>query len=206
MPGTAVTSPMSDKSDGKDSNKTKIMEIFEFMKPIYYIHDAQVNQSDIQLAQQSWDIILDDKSPEYLKKKSCNEITAVSCLTWFYDCFYDRLFDIHPTCRSLFKNNMIVQGKALVKLITTALTMLNDLDNLVPVLINLAKSHTAKGILAYQYSIVGEVLLWTLKFCLGDAYTDNTKMSWLKIYSLMLSVILPVAIEEELISKGKETK
>ena len=29
-----------------------------------------------------------------------------TCLAWFYDSFYQRLFAVHPSCRSLFKGGL----------------------------------------------------------------------------------------------------
>lgn len=52
-------------------------------------------------------------------------------------------------------------------------------------------------VLGNQYGVVGEVLLKTLGEVLGDFWNENHKLSWLKIYSVMLSVIIPVAVAEE---------
>lgn len=51
--------------------------------------------------------------------------------------------------------------------------------------------------MAYQYGIVGECLIWTLTRVLGPAFDDKTKIAWVKIYSIMLSIIIPVAVKEE---------
>ena len=52
-------------------------------------------------------MIQKDTSPEYMrikgeeKAKGIAEGTGISssCIMWFYDTFYKRLFDVHPTCR-----------------------------------------------------------------------------------------------------------
>jgi hemoglobin-like flavoprotein len=51
--------------------------------------------------------------------------------------------------------------------------------------------------MAFQYGIVGEVLLWTLTLTLGSEFDEPTKLAWVKIYSVMLKVIIPVAVREE---------
>jgi hemoglobin-like flavoprotein len=48
-----------------------------------------------------------------------------------------------------------------------------------------------------QYGVVGEVLLASLGDVLGEFWTDKCVLAWVKIYSVMLSVIIPTAIEEE---------
>jgi hypothetical protein len=54
-----------------------------------------------------------------------------------------------------------------------------------------------QGVLSYQYGIVGEVLLWTLTKCLGPEYFANVATPWIKVYSIVLSVMVPVALKEE---------
>lgn len=47
--------------------------------------------------------------------------------------------------------------------------------------------------------IVGEVLFWALRLVIGyEVYTDEMHSAWVKVYSRMLRVIVPVAIAWEL--------
>jgi hemoglobin-like flavoprotein len=111
-------------------------------------------------ARESWQLIVEDSSEEFQSQKGL--IQASSCVSWFYDMFYERLFEVAESVRPLFKNDMQVQGKALVKMISAALGLLNDTAHLVEALQGLARGHAAKGVEFAQYGIVGEVLLWTL--------------------------------------------
>jgi len=36
-----------------------------------------------------------------------------TAIVYFYELFYSRLFDAHPSCKPLFKNDPVIQGKAL---------------------------------------------------------------------------------------------
>jgi hemoglobin-like flavoprotein len=125
------------------------------------------------------------------------DFDKMSCLSWFYESFYDRLFDVHPSSRVQFKQNIIVQGKALVNMISACLSLLNKPTELVKVLENMAKMHTSRGVMAHQYGVVGECLLWTFDHCLGDEFTEDSKVGWIRIYSFMIDVIIPVALKEE---------
>ncbi len=52
--------------------------------------------------------------------------------------------------------------------------------------------------------IFGEVLFWTIKLAVGKTHYDTTThTAWVKIYSRMLSIILPLAVKYEL--QHKET-
>jgi hemoglobin-like flavoprotein len=119
-------------------------------------------------------------------------------LVMFYDVFYDRLFDVAPGVRPLFKSSMKTQGKALVKMIGMAITVLDNSDSLVPALEALAERHIGYGARIPHYGVVGEVLMWTLEYCFGPAvFTEEVMTAWLTVYSLMMAVMIPVAYREE---------
>jgi hemoglobin-like flavoprotein len=46
--------------------------------------------------------------------------------------------------------------------------------------------------------VVGEVLFWAIRSCVGDLYTFDTHKAWVKIYSRMLKTMVPVAVAHEL--------
>ena len=77
--------------------------------PHYYIKDAQLSSEECMLVRGSWANIVENR-PTHYKKQLAQGSLHVSCLNWFYDSFYDRLFDIHPSSRDLFEN-MKQKGK-----------------------------------------------------------------------------------------------
>lgn len=112
--------------------------------------------------------------------------------------FYNHLFEIAPSVRPLFRESMKVQGRALVKMIDVAVSLVDDLPKLVPALQDLAKRHVKYGVRVPHYAVVGEALLYALKTCLGEEQATSEVMhAWLTVYSVMISVILPTAWEEE---------
>ena len=147
----------------------------------------------------SWKRILDGTSKVFLElKNSASGSQSATCLTWFYDSFYARLFDVNPSARPLFKTNLQSQGRVLVGVITTALNQLKDPESFNKMLVNLAHVHSKRGVRGLQYGIVGDVLFWTLRKCLGSEYDALTAVAWTKIYSYMLYVIVPVAAADEI--------
>lgn len=51
--------------------------------------------------------------------------------------------------------------------------------------------------------IVGEVLFWTLKEVLGEeTYTSQVHFAYVRIFSRMLSVIVPIAVSFEISTGG----
>jgi hemoglobin-like flavoprotein len=148
------------------------------MMPIYYI-EKEITVEDCLLVRNSWSIVLEGD------------------LTLFYDAFYDRLFEINPSVKHLFKQNLVIQGKALMNMISAALEVLNNPHQLENALIDLAKRHTGYGVLAVQYGIIGEVLLWSLQNVLRENFTPQVEYSWFTVYNYILKIMIPAALAEE---------
>lgn len=125
-------------------------------------------------------------------------IEQLSPLVLFYDTFYTRLFEVAPSVRPLFKGSLKVQGRALLKMVDTAVHLLDKPESLLPALDALARRHIAYGTQVPHYSVVGEVLLHTLSTCLGEEeWTPAVQHAWLVIYSVMMSVMIPAHVAEE---------
>lgn len=138
--------------------------------PVYYVPGTtdSVNEEDIEAAKTAWTLICDNSSASWKRKLAAQQEgqqaegdESMSHLTFFFETFYARLFDVHPGSRVLFKNSIRAQGKALVGMISAAVSLLRNPEKLVPALEGLAVGHAKKGVLANQYGIVGEVLLYT---------------------------------------------
>ena len=162
--------------------------------PAYYVKDASITENDVVLCRASWKLITDGTSSTYLETKSMDNNQSVSSVAYFCDKFYSRLFEILPQARELFKNNIQVQGRHLVGIVSTALNQLRDAGRVEQMLVGLAHAHSKYGVKAAQYGIFGDVLFWTLSTCLGSDMNEISLTAWVKLYSLMLKIIIPVAI------------
>lgn len=54
--------------------------------------------------------------------------------------------------------------------------------------------------------IMGEVVFWTLKKCLGHEFDEKTHFVWVKIFSRILKNMVPVAVAYELETKSVNQK
>lgn len=173
--------------------------IVSIMMPVYYVHDASVGQGDIDQAAASWKLITDDTSPEFLRKKATSKhFTYYSCISWFFSLFYSRLFDVHPLCKPLFGAGLQSQGKFLVKMISLTLSQLGDQEKFAKTMHELTIRHCERGVKSIEYGVVGDVLFWVIKTCIGPtAFTADVESAWVKIYSQMLQVIVPEAVSYE---------
>jgi hemoglobin-like flavoprotein len=107
--------------------------------------------------------------------------------------FYDRLFELDPSLRMLFKSDMRAQGRKLMQTLLAVVDGLDNLDVLIPDIRNLGKRHVAYGVKREHYDTVGAALLWMLEQRLKDRFTPETKEAWAAAYQILVSV----ATEEE---------
>jgi hemoglobin-like flavoprotein len=104
--------------------------------------------------------------------------------------FYQNLFAADPALRPLFKSDMTEQGHKLTQMLGAAVSKLDDLEALVPVLQSLAKRHIGYGVQAEHYATVGAALLKTLEQGLGDDFTPPVREAWAAVYGLVADVMI----------------
>ena len=107
--------------------------------------------------------------------------------------FYGRLFEIAPEVKPLFKGDMKAQGRKLMQMLSAAVSGLDDLGALVPVVQDLAKRHTGYGVTAAHYKPVGEAVIWTLEQGLGDKFTPPVRNAWVKTYGILSNTMIDAA-------------
>lgn len=106
------------------------------------------------------------------------------------DLFYERLFELDPALRALFRGDMAEQKQKLMQMIGTAVHMLDRLDELVPVVQKLGSRHVDYGVEAKDYDTVGTALLDTLEKGLGDAFTGEVEAAWAEVYAVLKTTML----------------
>ena len=109
--------------------------------------------------------------------------------------FYQRLFELDPSLRPMFRGDMAEQRKKLMQMITAAVKGLDRLEQLVPVVKDLGRRHAGYGVEDRHYDTVAEALLWTLEAGLGRAFTPEVKDAWVAVYTLLATTMKDAAKE-----------
>lgn len=103
--------------------------------------------------------------------------------------FYERLFSIAPHIQPLFTSDIKEQGKKLMAMLGSIVSMLDSPDKLVPMLTNLGKRHMEYGVKTEYFTPVGEALIWTLQQGLGEHFTEEVKQAWLTAFDTIQTVM-----------------
>jgi len=101
------------------------------------------------------------------------------------DLFYDRLFWLDPSLRSLFTGDMIEQRRKLMQMISVAVHGLDHLDQVVPAVEALGVRHVGYGVRPEYYDTVAAALLWTFERCLGPSFTSEVRQAWTDTYMIL---------------------
>ncbi len=101
--------------------------------------------------------------------------------------FYERLFTLNPGFRSLFRNDMRIQGIKLMTMLAMVVYNLPDPGAVSPAIRDLAVRHTDYGVKAADYEALREALLWTLEQALGDDLTPAIREAWTVCYDELAS-------------------
>src|SRR5580765_8635795 len=109
--------------------------------------------------------------------------------------FYQRLFEIAPELRSMFRGDMTEQRKKLMQMLTAAVKGLDRLDQLVPVVEDLGRRHAGYGVADAHYDTVGAALLWTLEKGRGKAFTPEVREAWVTVYGVLASTMKSAAAQ-----------
>lgn len=128
-----------------------------------------------------------------LVKSSWAKVVPISDLA--AELFYGKLFEIDPTLKTMFSDDIEEQGKKLMLMINTAVNGLDRQDQIVPAVQALGERHVGYGVTNGHYDTVGEALLWTLGQGLGDGFTDDVKAAWLVTYTLLANTMKDGAAE-----------
>lgn len=120
--------------------------------------------------------------------------------------FYNRLFEVYPHYKHLFKGDMKLQGRMLMQMLATAVGGLDTVEKLLPALRDLGRRHVHYGVTEQDYGAVGETLLWTLEKGLGEKWDTEVKEAWTTAYQLLSGVMIDAAKETEAVFMTGEGK
>jgi len=107
--------------------------------------------------------------------------------------FYNRLFEIAPELKALYKGDIAEQQRKLMATLKIAVAGLDDPERLVPGVQKLGQRHKGYGVVDENYNIVAQALLWTLEQGLGDKFTPEVCDAWTAVYTLLASVMIEAA-------------
>jgi hemoglobin-like flavoprotein len=109
--------------------------------------------------------------------------------------FYDRLFEVAPSVRALFPDDMKEQRKKLMATLAVVVGGLTNLEAVLPAASALAKRHVNYGAKPEHYPVVGGALLFTLEKGLGADWTPELAAAWTAAYGTLSTFMITEAYD-----------
>lgn len=113
--------------------------------------------------------------------------------------FYSNLFKDNPQLLNIFNHTNQKKDRqqtALANTVYAAAVHIENLEAIVPAVVQIAHKHVSLGILPEHYPIVGKYLLAAIKEVLGDAATDEIIDAWAQAYGVIADIF--ISVEEDL--------
>src|SRR5262245_31203989 len=95
--------------------------------------------------------------------------------------FYGRLFEVAPEVRPMFKQDITVQGRKLMEMLTTLVGNLDRLDELNGMLRAMGQRHAGYGVRTEHYAFVSTSLIWALGVALDSEFSPELKGAWRQV-------------------------
>ena len=168
------------------------------LMPTFYCPDA-INHADAAIVSKTWKIIQSYKTPGrdvMLTLTGCAH--GVDGATLFKALYFKRLFDVHPSSKSLFSVQDEASGKFISTIVDMCWRQLENEQEFRRRAVEIVRNNCDRGIKAVDYGIVGEVLLWSVSVALGSTLNNLViETAWVKVFSSLLTIIVPVAVATE---------
>jgi hemoglobin-like flavoprotein len=92
--------------------------------------------------------------------------------------FYGKLFELDPSARRLFHNDLAVQGRKVMDTLDWLAQSLDRFESTRGRLADLGRQHAGYGVRPEQYQTLITALLWALAQALGPDFDAATREAW----------------------------
>lgn len=104
--------------------------------------------------------------------------------------FYQKLFEIAPSVRPLFKTDINDQARKLVIMLSYVISKLNSLDEIEGQIKGLAQRHVQYGARPEHYQAVGQALIMMLEDKLGNQWNEPVKDAWIEVFTVLSGAMI----------------
>jgi len=95
--------------------------------------------------------------------------------------FYGRLFALEPALQPMFRQDIELQGRKLMDMLTTVVDNLDHFEGLAPTLRALGQKHVGYGVRPEHYQVLAQALIWALAQALDTAFYPELRSAWLGV-------------------------
>ncbi|USD65889.1 globin domain-containing protein [Vibrio sp. SCSIO 43136] len=109
----------------------------------------------------------------------------------FSQIFYQKLFALDPSLRSLFRNDIKIQGRKLMAMLELAVRDHQDMAMLVPMLHQLAERHNDYQVKKSHFKHLNTAVQAALSEYLGERLTEQDAKAWRTLFQFLADTMTP---------------
>jgi hemoglobin-like flavoprotein len=102
---------------------------------------------------------------------------------------YGKLFELDPSTRPLFHNDLMAQGRKLIATLDSVAASLDRFESVRPRLLELGRLHASYGIRPGHYETLISALLWAFGQALGPDFDERAREAWRVALAAVASVM-----------------
>jgi hemoglobin-like flavoprotein len=102
---------------------------------------------------------------------------------------YGKLFELDPSTRPLFHNDLMAQGLKLIATLDAIAVSLDQLESIRPRLLELGRLHASYGIQARHYDTLVAAMLWAFGQALGPDFDTRARDAWREALAAVTAVM-----------------
>jgi hemoglobin-like flavoprotein len=102
---------------------------------------------------------------------------------------YGKLFELDPSTRPLFHNDLMTQGLKLIATLDAIAVSLDQLESIRPRLLELGRLHASYGIQAGHYDTLVAAMLWAFGQALGPDFDTRARDAWREALAAVTAVM-----------------
>lgn len=184
---TTIATPNVSSISPSSSNQRTIVKA-----PRFYIENSTITVVDYVNISKLWKLVINNTLPRFYELVALGLIANTDCLRWFYDTFYNNVYTYYPEMHHIFKHNLKIQSKALIKMVANTVeisrkTVFGENVDYKKIF----DLHLKMGIEIKEYLIISQLLILTFEECSGtELWNDSIYQSWRAVLSVIVDNLL----------------
>lgn len=110
--------------------------------------------------------------------------------TQIVDDFYSKLFELDPSLRIVFKNDLGEQKRKLMQSLGFVVANMNSPMTLLPVIRHFGRRHALYGAQPTLFASAKQAFLYALSKHLGEAFTAEAQSAWNALLEMLITPML----------------
>lgn len=99
--------------------------------------------------------------------------------------FYDKLFEVAPELKPMFKHDMDVQRAKVMQMLASLVASMDDTPHFLHTSHELGRRHVGYGVHNEQYALVGKALIWAMQEACPTVMTPAVTEAWTAAYAMI---------------------